>query len=68
IAAYAIGADEGFVYVRAEYPLAVERLQKALEQARAMGLLGHNILGRGFHFDLDIRMGSGAFVCGEETA
>jgi NADH-quinone oxidoreductase subunit F len=68
IAAYAIGAREGFVYVRAEYPLAVSRLQKALEQAREAGLLGKNILNTGFSFDLSIRMGSGAFVCGEETA
>ncbi len=68
IAAYAIGSDEGFVYVRAEYPLAVERLGMALEQARAMGLIGKNIMGTDFSFDLEIRMGSGAFVCGEETA
>jgi NADH-quinone oxidoreductase subunit F len=68
IAAYAIGAHEGFVYVRAEYPLAVERLGHALEQARQLGLLGKNILGSGFDFDLEIRMGAGAFVCGEETA
>ncbi len=68
IAAYAIGADEGFVYVRAEYPLAVERLQIALQQAREKGFLGKNIFGQGFNFDLEIRMGAGAFVCGEETA
>ncbi len=68
IAAFAIGAKQGFVYVRAEYPLAVSRLTKAIEQARAAGLLGENILGTNFSFDLDIRMGSGAFVCGEETA
>lgn len=68
VAAFAIGARQGFVYVRAEYPLAVSRLTKAIEQARAAGLLGENILGTGFTFDLDIRMGSGAFVCGEETA
>jgi NADH-quinone oxidoreductase subunit F len=68
IAAYAVGAREGFVYVRAEYPLAVERLGKAIEQAREYGLLGRNILGKGFDFDLEIRMGAGAFVCGEETA
>ena len=68
IAAYAIGSDQGYVYVRAEYPLAVERLGKALEQAREYGLLGENIMGTGFNFDLEIRMGSGAFVCGEETA
>ncbi len=68
IAGFAIGAKQGFVYVRAEYPLAVSRLMKAIEQARACGLLGKNILGTDFSFDLDIRMGSGAFVCGEETA
>ena len=68
IAAYAVGSDEGFVYVRAEYPLAVERLQNAIEQARELGLLGQDIMGTGFNFDLEIRMGSGAFVCGEETA
>ena len=68
IGAYAIGADEGFVYVRAEYPLAVERLQHAIDKAREYGLLGSNILGSKFSFNLEIRMGSGAFVCGEETA
>jgi NADH-quinone oxidoreductase subunit F len=68
IAAYAVGADRGFVYVRAEYPLAVERFGMALKQAREAGLLGENIMGSGFNFDLEIRMGSGAFVCGEETA
>jgi NADH-quinone oxidoreductase subunit F len=68
IAGYAIGASQGYVYVRAEYPLAVERLGKALEHARARGLLGKNILGTKHSFDLEIRMGSGAFVCGEETA
>ena len=68
IAAYAIGCAEGFVYVRAEYPLAVERLTRAIEQARRLGLLGRDILGTGFDFDLEIRMGAGAFVCGEETA
>jgi NADH-quinone oxidoreductase subunit F len=68
VAAYAIGAAQGYVYVRAEYPLAVERLGKAIEDARARGLLGGDILGTGFKFDLEIRMGSGAFVCGEETA
>jgi NADH-quinone oxidoreductase subunit F len=68
IAAFTIGADEGFVYVRAEYPLAVKRLQLAIDQARAHGLLGKKIMGSDFSFDLDIRMGSGAFVCGEETA
>jgi NADH-quinone oxidoreductase subunit F len=68
IGAYAIGADEGFVYVRAEYPLAVERLQHAIDTAREYGLLGEHILGTNFSFNLEIRMGSGAFVCGEETA
>jgi len=68
IAAYAIGAHEGFVYVRAEYPLAVRRLTTALEQARDYGLLGKDILGSGFDLDVEIRMGAGAFVCGEETA
>jgi NADH-quinone oxidoreductase subunit F len=68
IAGYAIGSSQGFVYVRAEYPLAVERLGKAIEHARERGLLGKNILGSPHSFDLEIRMGSGAFVCGEETA
>jgi NADH:ubiquinone oxidoreductase subunit F (NADH-binding)/NAD-dependent dihydropyrimidine dehydrogenase PreA subunit len=68
IAAYAVGADEGYVYIRAEYPVAVKRLNKAIGQARDYGLLGHDILGRGFNFDLHIRLGAGAFVCGEETA
>jgi len=68
IAAYAVGSSQGYIYVRAEYPLAVERLQAALDQARALGLLGRDILGTGFAFDLEIRKGSGAFVCGEETA
>lgn len=68
IAGYAIGASRGFVYVRAEYPLAVSRLTKAIEHARQSGFLGKNILKKGFNFDLEIRMGSGAFVCGEETA
>ncbi len=68
IAAYAVGADQGYVYVRAEYPIAVERLQKAIDQARAYGLLGNNIFGTDFCFDLEIRLGAGAFVCGEETA
>ncbi len=65
---YATGATEGYVYVRAEYPIAVERLQKAIDDARAYGLLGKNIFGSGFDFDLFIRLGAGAFVCGEETA
>ena len=68
IAAYAIGADEGYVYVRAEYPIAVNRLTKAIEQARENGLLGNNIFGSDFNFDMHIRLGAGAFVCGEETA
>lgn len=68
IAGYAIGADQGFVYVRAEYPIAVHRLEIALGQAREMGLLGNNIFGTDFSFDLQIRLGAGAFVCGEETA
>ena len=68
IAGYAIGATQGYVYVRAEYPIAVNRLQKAIEDARATGLLGKNILGLGFDFDMEIRLGAGAFVCGEETA
>ncbi|WP_458786186.1 NADH-ubiquinone oxidoreductase-F iron-sulfur binding region domain-containing protein [Vallitalea sediminicola] len=68
IAGYSIGADQGFIYVRAEYPIAVERLSIALEQAKEVGLLGNDILGTGFSFDLDIRLGAGAFVCGEETA
>ncbi len=68
IAGYAIGADQGYVYVRAEYPLAVERFQLALQQAREYGFLGSAILGTDFHFDLDVRVGAGAFVCGEETA
>ncbi len=68
ICGYATGATEGYVYVRAEYPIAVERLQKAIEDAREYGLLGKNIFGSGFDFDLFIRLGAGAFVCGEETA
>ncbi len=68
IAGYCIGSHQGFVYVRAEYPLAIERLGIALQQARDLGVLGTNILGTGFDFDLEIRKGSGAFVCGEETA
>ena len=68
IAGYAIGATEGYVYVRAEYPIAVQRLQIAIEQAREYGLLGKDIFGTGFEFDMFIRLGAGAFVCGEETA
>jgi len=68
IGAYAIGAREGYVYVRAEYPLAVYRLKKAISQARERGFLGNNIFGRDFSFDIKIKLGAGAFVCGEETA
>ena len=68
IAGYAIGANQGYIYVRAEYPIAVNRLKVAIKQAREYGLLGNDILGTGFKFDIDIRLGAGAFVCGEETA
>lgn len=68
IGGYAIGANQGFIYVRAEYPLAVERLEIAIKQAKEYGLLGDNILGTGFKFDIVLRLGAGAFVCGEETA
>ena len=68
IAGYAIGVDEGFIYVRAEYPIAVHRLEVALKQAREYGLLGKNIFGTDFCFDIQLRLGAGAFVCGEETA
>ncbi len=68
ICGYAIGADQGYVYVRAEYPLAIERLSQAIKDAQDNQLLGNNILGTGFNFNLEIRMGAGAFVCGEETA
>lgn len=68
IAGYAIGANQGYIYVRAEYPIAVNRLKVAIKQAREYGLLGNNVLGTGFKFDIDIRLGAGAFVCGEETA
>ena len=68
IAGYAIGAQQGYIYVRAEYPIAVKRLRVAIGQAREYGLLGDNIMGTGFKFDIDLRLGSGAFVCGEETA
>lgn len=68
ICGYAVGATEGYVYVRAEYPIAVRRLQKAIEDARGYGLLGKDLFGSGFDFDLHIRLGAGAFVCGEETA
>ena len=68
IAAFAVGAHQGYIYVRAEYPIAVERCKIAIQQAREYNLLGKNILGLGFDFDIDIRLGAGAFVCGEETA
>ena len=68
IAGYAIGASQGYIYVRAEYPIAVERLKIAIQQARDMELLGKDIFGTGFNFDIDLRLGAGAFVCGEETA
>ena len=68
LAAYAIGAQQGYVYIRAEYPIAIERLKVALEQAREHGLLGKNLFGTKYSFDLEIRIGAGAFVCGEETA
>ena len=68
IAGYAIGASQGYIYVRAEYPIAVQRLEIAIEQAREYGLLGKNILDSGFDFDIELRLGAGAFVCGEETA
>ena len=68
IAGYAIGANKGFIYVRAEYPIAVNRFQKAIDQAKEYGILGKNIFGTDFEFDLEIRLGAGAFVCGEETA
>ena len=68
IAGYAIGADEGYIYVRAEYPIAIHRLEVAIKQAREYGLLGNDIFGTGFNFDIQLRFGAGAFVCGEETA
>ncbi|MFP4105284.1 MAG: NADH-quinone oxidoreductase subunit NuoF [Phycisphaerae bacterium] len=68
IAAFAVGAQRGFLYIRAEYPMAIRRVQDAIDQAREWGLLGKNILGSKFSFDLEIRLGAGAFVCGEETA
>ena len=68
IAAYAVGADEGYIYIRAEYPIAVKRLEIAIAQAKEYGLLGENIFGTGFNFNLELRLGAGAFVCGEETA
>jgi len=68
IAGFTVGAREGIIYIRAEYPLAIERLNKAIGQSRALGLLGENILGSNFSFDIELRLGAGAFVCGEETA
>lgn len=68
IAGYTVGAQQGFIYIRAEYPLAIQRLEIAIKQAREYGLLGENILGTGFNFDIELRLGAGAFVCGEETA
>ncbi len=68
IAGYAIGASQGYIYVRAEYPIAVQRLETAINQAYEYGLLGDNVLGKGWKFDLELRLGAGAFVCGEETA
>ncbi len=68
IAGYAIGADKGYIYVRIEYPTAIEKLKAAISQAKELGLLGENIFGSGFNFDIEIRLGAGAFVCGEETA
>lgn len=68
IAGYAVGANKGYVYIRAEYPLAIERLNEGIKQAKEYGLFGDNIMGTDFSFDLEIRMGAGAFVCGEETA
>ena len=68
IGAYAIGAPYGYVYIRAEYPLAVERLHLAIKQAKERGFLGKNILGKGFDFMIKVKLGAGAFVCGEETA
>jgi bidirectional [NiFe] hydrogenase diaphorase subunit len=68
IAAYAVGAEQGFLYVRGEYPLAINRLQKAIQQGKKHGLLGSQIFETGFNFRLDVRIGAGAFVCGEETA
>jgi bidirectional [NiFe] hydrogenase diaphorase subunit len=68
IAAYAIGADKGYIYIRAEYPLAVERLKTAIRKAKRQGFLGHHICETQFNFDIEIRLGAGAFVCGEETA
>jgi NADH:ubiquinone oxidoreductase subunit F (NADH-binding) len=68
IAAYAVGANKGYAYIRGEYPLAIKRFELAIKQAKKTGLLGNNILGTGFSFDIEVRVGAGAFVCGEETA
>jgi bidirectional [NiFe] hydrogenase diaphorase subunit len=68
IAGFAVGAEQGFIYVRAEYPLAIERLQTAIRQAKQMGLLGSGVFESPLNFNIDIRIGAGAFVCGEETA
>jgi len=68
IAGYVIGADKGYIYIRAEYPISVKRFQIAIDQAKEYGILGKNIWNTGFDFDLEIRLGAGAFVCGEETA
>ena len=68
IAGYAIGASQGYIYIRAEYPLAIKSLETAISQAKELGLLGENILGSGFSFDIELKIGAGAFVCGEETA
>ena len=68
ICGYAIGADTGYIYIRAEYPVAVERLEIAIKQAEDLGLLGKNIFGSDFSFNIELRLGAGAFVCGEETA
>jgi len=68
IAGYAVGAERGFVYIRGEYSLSIERITKGIEQAKAMGLLGRDIFGSGFSFDIEVRKGAGAYVCGEETA
>lgn len=65
---YAVGSNQGYIYVRAEYPVAVQRLAIAIRQAKEYGLLGKNILGKGFDFDLEVRLGAGAFVCGEGSA
>src|SRR4029077_3970816 len=68
IAAYATSSEQGFIYARGEYPLAIARLQGAIDSARARGLLGDDVMGQGFRFDIEIRKGGGAYICGEETA